>query len=143
MKTITSRDNAQYKELVKLAGSAQARRKSGRTLLDGVHLCQAYLQLRGLPEQCIVSETALHNPEVMDIVGQLDQFLVLRVVARGDGLHANPPASSKSMVWAVVSTTTPLRVACSSSTSRTGANERRCTGEAPCSRRRSMCSAVP
>jgi TrmH family RNA methyltransferase len=72
MKTITSRDNAQYKDLVKLAGSSQARRKSGRTLLDGVHLCQAYLQLRGLPEQCIVSESALPNPEVMDIVGQLE-----------------------------------------------------------------------
>jgi len=72
MKTITSRDNAQYKDLVKLAGSSQARRKSGRTLLDGVHLCQAYLQLRGLPEQCIVSETALQNPEVADIVGQLE-----------------------------------------------------------------------
>lgn len=72
MKTITSRDNAQYKDLVKLAGSSQARRKAGRTLLDGVHLCQSYLQLRGLPEQCIVSETALQNPEVADIVGQLE-----------------------------------------------------------------------
>ena len=72
MKTITSRDNAQYKDLLKLAGSSQARRKSGRTLLDGVHLCQSYLQLRGLPEQCIVSESALRNPEVMDIVGQLE-----------------------------------------------------------------------
>ncbi len=71
MKTITSRDNAQYKDLVKLAGSAQARRKSGRTLLDGVHLCQSYLQLRGAPEQCIVGETALHNREVMEIVGAL------------------------------------------------------------------------
>ncbi|MES2259207.1 MAG: RNA methyltransferase [Pseudomonadota bacterium] len=72
MKTITSRDNAQYKELKHLATSSQARRKAGRTLLDGVHLCQAYLQLRGLPEQCIVSETALHNPEVADIVGQIE-----------------------------------------------------------------------
>jgi TrmH family RNA methyltransferase len=72
MKTITSRDNAQYKELKHLAGSSQARRKAGRTLLDGVHLCQTYLQLRGLPLQCIVSETALHNPEVADIVGQLE-----------------------------------------------------------------------
>jgi TrmH family RNA methyltransferase len=72
MKTITSRDNAQYKELHKLAGSSQARRKAGRTLLDGVHLCQAWLQLRGLPEQCIVSESALQNPEVADIVGQLE-----------------------------------------------------------------------
>lgn len=72
MKTITSRDNSQYKELVKLAGSTQARRKAGRTLLDGVHLCQSWLALRGAPEQCIVSETALHNPEVMDIIGQLE-----------------------------------------------------------------------
>lgn len=72
MKTITSRDNAQYKELVKLAGSSSARRKAGRTLLDGVHLCQSFLQLRGLPEQCVVSESALLNPEVMDIVGQLE-----------------------------------------------------------------------
>jgi TrmH family RNA methyltransferase len=72
MKTITSRDNAQYKELVKLAGSSSARRKAGRTLLDGVHLCQSYLQLRGLPEQCVVSEGALLNPEVMQIVGQLE-----------------------------------------------------------------------
>ncbi|PHV04328.1 RNA methyltransferase [Janthinobacterium sp. BJB412] len=72
MKTITSRDNVQYKELKHLAGSSQARKKVGQTLLDGVHLCQAYLQLRGLPQQCVVSETALHNPEVGDIVGQLE-----------------------------------------------------------------------
>jgi TrmH family RNA methyltransferase len=72
MKTITSRDNAQYKDLVRLAGSSQARRKSGRTLLDGVHLCQVYLQLRGLPEQCIVSESALQHAEVAEIVGQLE-----------------------------------------------------------------------
>lgn len=72
MKTITSRDNAQYKELVKLAGNAATRRKLGRTLLDGVHLCQSFLQLRGLPEQCIVSEAALQHPEVMEIIGQLE-----------------------------------------------------------------------
>jgi TrmH family RNA methyltransferase len=86
MKTITSRDNAQYKELHKLAGSSQARRKAGRTLLDGVHLCQAWLQLRGLPEQCVVSETALQNPEVADIVGQLEARHA-HVVGLPDGLY--------------------------------------------------------
>jgi TrmH family RNA methyltransferase len=68
MKTISSRENPLYKELKQLAGSSQARRKAGRTLLDGVHLCQAYLQLRGVPLHCIVSESALANPEVADIV---------------------------------------------------------------------------
>lgn len=72
MKLISSRDNALYKEFKQLAGSAQARRKLGRTLLDGVHLCQSYLQLRGVPLHCIVSQTALANPEVAVIVAQCE-----------------------------------------------------------------------
>lgn len=72
MKMITSRDNALYKEWKQLAGSTQARRKSGRTLLDGVHLCQSYLEMRGAPPQCVVSETALRNPEVAAIVAQCE-----------------------------------------------------------------------
>ncbi len=71
MKTITSRDNAQYKDLKHLATSSQARRKAGRTLLDGVHLCETWLQLRGLPEQCIVSESGMHNAEVAAIVARV------------------------------------------------------------------------
>ena len=43
MKTITSRDNAQYKDLKHLATSSQARKKAGQTLLDGVHLCHCLL----------------------------------------------------------------------------------------------------
>ena len=44
MKQITSRENSLYKELKLLATSSQVRRKAGRTLLDGVHLCEAYQQ---------------------------------------------------------------------------------------------------
>jgi TrmH family RNA methyltransferase len=73
MKTVTSRDNPQYKELKQLAGSSQARRKAGRTLLDGVHLCESYLALRGVPLQCIVSESALANPEVAAIVQRVEE----------------------------------------------------------------------
>ena len=71
MKSITSRDNPFYKELKHLAGSSQALRKAGRSLLDGVHLCQAYLDLIGQPAHCIVSEGALANPEVAGIVGRV------------------------------------------------------------------------
>lgn len=39
---ITSRDNAQYKVLRKLAGSGRERRKSGLTLLEGLHLIEAW-----------------------------------------------------------------------------------------------------
>jgi len=72
MKTISSRDNAFYKELKALASSSQARRKAGRTLLDGVHLCQSWLDLRGVPAHCVVSEDALQNPEVGHIVGRVE-----------------------------------------------------------------------
>lgn len=74
MKSITSRDNPLYKELKHLATSSQARRKAGRTLLDGVHLCQSWLELRGAPLQCIVSEGALHNPEVSPIVRRCEEL---------------------------------------------------------------------
>ena len=72
MKHITSRDNAFYKELKQLATSSQARRKLGCSLLDGVHLCQSWLDLRGAPEHCVVSEGALANPEVAAIVGRVE-----------------------------------------------------------------------
>jgi len=72
MKTVSSRDNPFYKELKQLATSSQARRKAGRSLLDGVHLCQSWLDLKGLPAHCVVSEGALANPEVAAIVQRVD-----------------------------------------------------------------------
>jgi TrmH family RNA methyltransferase len=72
MKTITSRDNSFYKDLKGLATSSQARRKAGQSLLDGVHLCQTWLDLRGAPAHCVVSEPALHNAEVAAIVARCE-----------------------------------------------------------------------
>ena len=68
MKPITSRDNPLYKELKQLATSSQTRRKLGRTLLDGVHLCEAYLQHLGLPALCVTAQSAMTNPEVLALV---------------------------------------------------------------------------
>jgi TrmH family RNA methyltransferase len=72
MKTISSRDNAFYKELKSLAASSQARRKAGQSLLDGVHLCQSWLDLNGAPLHAVVSEAALANPEVAAIVARTE-----------------------------------------------------------------------
>lgn len=72
MKNITSRDNGLYKELKQLATSSQARRKAGRSLLDGVHLCQAYLDQVGKPPFCVVSEASMGHPEVQAIVQQCE-----------------------------------------------------------------------
>jgi len=70
MKLISSRDNTLYKDLKRLAINSQARRKAGRSLLDGVHLCQTYLQQRGAPLVCIASESAMGLSEVAAIVEQ-------------------------------------------------------------------------
>lgn len=68
IKPISSRDNPLYKELKHLASSSQARRKASRTLLDGVHLCEAYLQQVGLPPLCVVNETSVAHNEVVSIL---------------------------------------------------------------------------
>jgi TrmH family RNA methyltransferase len=68
IKPVTSRDNPHYKQLRQLASSSPARRKLGKTLLDGVHLCEAWLEHRGRPELCVFSENARHHPEVSGIL---------------------------------------------------------------------------
>lgn len=70
IKSITSRDNPLYKELKLLASSSQARRKADRTLLDGIHLCESYLQHVGNPMICLVSDSARHHAEAGAIVAQ-------------------------------------------------------------------------
>lgn len=89
MKRITSRDNALYKELKQLARSSQARRKAGRTVLDGIHLCEAYLHQVGLPSICVASDAALAQAEVaalLDECGARGANVVLLSVALYEGL---------------------------------------------------------
>lgn len=80
MKAITSRDNALYKDLKRLATNSQARRKAGRTLLDGTHLCDAYLQHGGVPLLCAVSESANTLPEVAGIVARCQAISAQRLL---------------------------------------------------------------
>ena len=55
-KHITSRDNAVFKHLKKLADNARERRKEEKTLLDGVHLIEGYMLAFGEPELLIIPE---------------------------------------------------------------------------------------
>lgn len=72
-KPIISRENVLYKELKLLATRPPARRKMGRTLLDGVHLCEAYLQQVGTPAMCVVSDAGMLNPEVAALVAECER----------------------------------------------------------------------
>ncbi len=70
MKEISSRDNPLYKELRQLATSSQARRKAQRSLLDGVHLCEAWLQHAGDPLMCVAAASARGQGEAAAILAQ-------------------------------------------------------------------------
>lgn len=71
MKHISSRDNPFFKELLKLAGSSRQRKKTGQTLLDGIHLVQAYLASGHKPQYLLVTETALQDREVAALLKKL------------------------------------------------------------------------
>ena len=55
-KHIISRDNPIFKYQKKLADNARERRAEGKTLLDGIHLIEAYLAAFGDPELIIIPE---------------------------------------------------------------------------------------
>ena len=64
MKTIQSRDNPFFKELVRLAGSVRQRSKVDQTLLDGAHLLAAYLDSGKQPQHILLNAAALHDAEI-------------------------------------------------------------------------------
>ncbi|MFM9835506.1 MAG: TrmH family RNA methyltransferase [Methylophilaceae bacterium] len=55
-KHIISRDNPVFKQLKKLAENPRERKQQGKTLLDGVHLIESYIQTFGEPELMIIPE---------------------------------------------------------------------------------------
>lgn len=67
-KTVTSGENPRYRDLRRLAQSAQARRKSGLSVLDGAHLVEAYRKHHGAPQQLVVSRSGMENPEIRALV---------------------------------------------------------------------------
>ncbi len=84
MKHVTSRDNALFKHLKALATSTHQRRKAGQSLLDGVHLAQAYVAAQGQPVSCVVSERHYDHAEVAPVLAQIDSQ---RVVVLADALY--------------------------------------------------------
>ena len=68
IKRITSRDNAFYKTLHKLASSSRERRTAGQTLLDGPHLLRAFLDAGGKPLHLLLNGQALQNSEIVALL---------------------------------------------------------------------------
>jgi TrmH family RNA methyltransferase len=64
MKNIASRENPHFKALKKLCQSGRERRKTGRILLEGMHLLESYSQRFGSPMEIFVSESGSKRMEI-------------------------------------------------------------------------------
>jgi RNA methyltransferase, TrmH family len=101
MKLIRSRDNPFFKGLKRLAESGRERRKTGRTLLDGVHLVEAYDAVHGPVETLVVTESALVAGEIATYVEGREVVVLADSLLRDLGLVDTP-----SGLLAVVTTPT-------------------------------------
>ena len=70
MKRIASRDNAHFRALKQLCRSGRERRKSGRIVLDGMHLIESYVERFGPPDEIVVSEAGLARAEIARCLAQ-------------------------------------------------------------------------
>jgi RNA methyltransferase, TrmH family len=70
MKKITSRDNPLYKQLLKLAQSSRERKKTQRTLIEGIHIVQTYQEAMGLPKALVISASGAENIEIEALVAR-------------------------------------------------------------------------
>ena len=96
-KHIISRDNPVFKQLKKINESARERKAEGKTLLDGVHLIEAYLQAFGEPELLIIPEgkssleasnLMQHLQDVKTVMFPTLMFAELTPVASSTGILA-------------------------------------------------------
>ena len=102
MKSVTSRDNAAYKEVSRLVTSAKERKASGRSVLDGAHLVAAYLDSGRRPEAVIVNAAGLADREIAALV---ERASPPRVTLLSDALfEALSTVDSPTGVLAVVAT---------------------------------------
>ncbi len=90
MKQIQSRDNAFFKSLKRLAESGRERRKTGQTLLDGVHLVEAYEAAFGPVETLVLAESAQLGGEIAEFVIGRETVVLADSLMRDLGLVDTP-----------------------------------------------------
>lgn len=90
MKHIQSRDNPFFKELKRLAQSGRERRKAGTTLLDGIHLIEAYEAALGPVETLVVSEQGALRAEIGGFIAGREHVLLANPLFREVGVVEHP-----------------------------------------------------
>lgn len=68
---ISSKDNPLIKTVQALLSQSRQRKKLGKTVIEGTHLLDAYLNAKLSPETVIVSEAGLSNTEISQLIQRL------------------------------------------------------------------------
>ncbi|MBA4142896.1 MAG: RNA methyltransferase [Nitrosospira sp.] len=102
-KSIASRENPFFKQLIKLKNSVRQRRVAGQTLLDGPHLISAYQLALGPPRSLIMSEASWGIAEIKDLLGQIKTEKGPDVVVLSDALFRQiSPVQTPTGVMALI-----------------------------------------
>ena len=105
MKKIESAANPRFKLLRQLVDSSRERKKAGLTVLDGIHLVQAYQNSIGVPEEIWVSTIGSEHIEIKQILKAIPSSQVLLL---GDSLFDQlSQLATPTGVIAVVKTPRP------------------------------------
>jgi len=108
LKTITSRDNEQYKGIKRLVTKASERKERGLCVLDGAHLLAAYLDSGAKPEELYVNRAGIDRDEVARLV---ERASPAEAILLSDGLYdALSTVDSPSGVISVVRTPASVAV---------------------------------
>jgi RNA methyltransferase, TrmH family len=105
VKKIDSAGNPRFKALRRLVQSSHERRKTGLTVLDGIHLVAAYSEHVGAPEHLAVSRAGLADPEVRALLERVER---VEPYVLGDGLFKSlSSVATPTGIVAVVKTPRP------------------------------------
>jgi TrmH family RNA methyltransferase len=83
IKTITSAQNNDLKDLSRLLQNARDRRKSGLMVLEGIHLATACLEVGGELTTLYINEAAATHPEIVALVATLAERVAVSYIAPG------------------------------------------------------------
>lgn len=108
MRQIGSAANPRLKALRKLLHSSQKRKRTGLSLLDGIHLVTAYCDNVGMPQQVAVSRSGLADPEIATLLAKIPRAAPLVL---SDSLFKQlSPVATPTGILAVVKTPRPQPV---------------------------------
>ena len=74
---ITSKDNPLIKTAHALLTESKKRKKLEQTVIEGVHLLDAYLKADKMPINVIISESGLNHREIQDLIKKLNQSPII------------------------------------------------------------------